>query len=180
MLFPALDYWREKNGHSHACKALWCCRKSMCEYVTLIFSYENIRSCTVNIWNNWPKDLLTVFLMRDLCKSSFKGKLEPHCFTLQLTRRCRILCASPEQIGFIWNVAWNWPRIRLPACLKLPLCLIILFSAFWLATYFKSQQKDLYEHKVSQIKWVYTEIRLSSMVNVCISMYTLSKFTHLQ
>ncbi len=112
-------------GIPHACTALWCCGESMCEYVTLISSYENIRPRTGNIWNNWPKELLTVILMRDLYKPSLKGEPEPLCFTLYPTKRCRILCKSPEKFFFIWNVAWNWPHAGcscLPACLKLPEC----------------------------------------------------------
>lgn len=89
----------EGERHSHVCKALWCFGKWMCEYTTLSYSYENIRPCAVNVWNNWPKELKSV-LKRDPCEQSFKEESEPY-FTVQPTRQCRILCESPEQIYFL-------------------------------------------------------------------------------
>lgn len=73
MLIPTLDHWREKNVHPVACKSLRCCGKWMHGYDSLISIYENIKLHTVNIGNNWHKELLIPFLTRSLYKPSCNG-----------------------------------------------------------------------------------------------------------
>lgn len=103
MLISALDHWRERNRHRPACRTPWCSGKSMCEYVTLISSYENIRPCTVSIWNKWSKELLTVLLMWAPYEPSRQRELKQHCRSLQLTSWCGNLAQSPEWF-FLLNV----------------------------------------------------------------------------